>query len=175
MKYCDQYILEFSGLVDGVHQLEYIVKGEFFREFEYDEIVASNMLVQIELNKQPDMLELKFDFSGYVVCGCDRCAEEYNQPVSGNERLIVKFGEETDEATDNVITLPPQEHQVDLSQFIYESIILLLPQRRVHPEDENGKSECNPEIIKKLEELNNHQNNLDPRWDKLKNITLKNK
>ena len=172
MNYLDQYILEFSGLNDGIHQFEYSVDGVFFREFGYDEIGKCSILVQIEMIKQPDMLELKFVFSGYLVCECDRCLEEYNQPISGNERLIVKFGEETDEPSDDIIILPHQEHQINLSQYIFESIVLMLPHRRVHPEDENGKSDCNPEIIKKLNELN-RQKKFDPRWDDLKKITLK--
>jgi uncharacterized protein len=173
MNCLDQYILQFSGLNDGLHQFEYSVNGEFFREFGYHEISDCNMSVQIEVNKRPDMLEMRFVFSGYVVCECDRCLEEYNQPISGNERLVVKFGETTDEAIDDIIVLPSHEHQISLSQYIYESIVLMLPPRRVHPEDENGKSDCDPEIIKKLNELANLKNT-DPRWDDLKNITLKN-
>ncbi len=159
---------------DGVHQLEYSVDGKFFREFDYLEINDCNMLVQIEMNKQPDMLELKFTFSGYVFCDCDRCLEEYKQTVSGNERLVVKFGDEKEDEADDIIILPALEHQINLSQYIYESIVLLLPQRRVHPENKKGHSDCNPEIIKKLEELNNQKKNIDPRWDDLKKITLKN-
>jgi len=174
VNYLDQYILEFSGLSDGIHQFEYTVDGGLFREFGYNEINECSIVVRMEMNKQPDMLELKFTFSGFVVCECGRCLEEYHQPVSGDERLIVKFGEETDEASDEVIILPPLAHQVDLGQYIYESIVLILPQRRVHPEDENGKSDCNPEIIQKLEELKSHKKNIDPRWDDLKKITLKN-
>lgn len=166
-------MIQFSGLADGTHQFEFSVDGLFFREFDYTEISDCKILVQIEMKKQPDMLEMKFTFSGFVVCECDRCLEEYQQPVSGKEQLIVKFGENADEENDEIIVLPPHEHQVDLSKYIYESIVLLLPQRRVHPEDENGKSDCNPEIIKKLNELSN-QKNIDPRWEDLKKLTLKN-
>ncbi len=154
MSYQDRYILEFAGLSDGMHHFEFTVDGNFFREYDYEDIQQCNILVLLDMNKQPDMLELKMNFSGTIVCECDRCLEKYDQPVAGNERLIVKFGDEDTEPADDIIMLPPQENKVDLSQFFYETIILLLPQRRVHPEDENGKSNCNPDIIKKLEELN---------------------
>ncbi|HNW90390.1 MAG TPA: DUF177 domain-containing protein [Bacteroidales bacterium] len=174
VNYLDQYILDFSGLEDGTHHFEYAVGMELFREYDFREINDCNMLVHIEMNKQPDMLELKFAFSGYVLCECDRCLEEYKQPLSGNERLLVKFGDKTDEPDDNIMIVPVQEHQINLSQFIYESIVLMLPVRKVHPEDKNGKSDCNPEVIKKLKELNHQKKNNDPRWDELKKITLKN-
>lgn len=174
MSYQDRYILEFAGLSDGMHHYEFTVDGRFFHECGYEDIQQCNILVLLDMNKQPDMLELKINFSGTVVCECDRCLEEYDQPVAGDERLIVKFGMENTEPAEDIIILPPQENQVDLSQFFYETIILLLPQRRVHPEDENGKNNCNPDIIKKLEELNQQQKNSDPRWDELKKITFKN-
>ena len=173
VNYLNQYVIQFSGLSDGLHSFEYEVSGLLFRDFEYNEISDCNVCVKIEMNKQPDMLEMKFMFSGFVVLECDRCLEEYNQPISGKERLIIKFGIKTDEEIDEVMVLPPHEHQIDLSKYIFESIVLILPQRRVHFEDENGKSDCNPEIIKKLNELNN-QKNIDPRWDDLKKLTLKN-
>lgn len=174
MSYQDRYILEFAGLSDGMHHYEFTIDGRFFHECGYEDIQQCNILVLLDMNKQPDMLELKINFSGTVVCECDRCLEEYDQPVAGDERLIVKFGIENTEPAEGIIMLPPQENQVDLSQFFYETIILLLPQRRVHPEDENGKSNCNPDIINKLEELNQQQKNNDPRWDELKKITFKN-
>jgi uncharacterized protein len=165
--------LQFSGLSDGLHHFDYTIDGAFFKEFEYNEFEECDITVSVELNKQPGMLELKFTFSGYVVCECDRCLENYKQPVSGNERLVVKFGDDSGEPTDDMIVLPQHEHKIDLSQYILESIILLLPTRRVHSEDENGNSDCNPEIIKKLNELEKPKNT-DPRWDDLKKLTSKN-
>jgi len=173
VNYLDQYILQFSGLGDGLHQFEYSVNGTFFHEFAYEEISDCDVHVRVDMSKQPEMLELKFTFSGYVVCACDRCMENYKQEVSGHERLVVKFGEQTDETSDDMIILPHHENEINLGQYIYESIVLLLPQRRVHPEDENGKSDCNPEIIKRLDDLS-QQKNTDPRWDDLKKLTLKN-
>ncbi len=173
MSYLDQYNLVFSGLSDGIHQFEYSVTGDFFRELDYQEINNCNILVRVELSKMAGILELKFGFTGYIVCECDRCLEEYDQPVSGNERLIIKFGSEDDEVTDDIIILPAHENRINLSQYIYESIVLILPQRRVHPEDDDGNSKCNPEILKKLNDLANHKS-IDPRWDELKKLTLKN-
>ena len=173
MNYLDQFIVQFSGLADGKHQFEFDVKGGFFHQFEFSEINQCEINVQMEMYKMPDMLEMNFNFDGFVICECDRCLEEFKQPVSGDERLIAKFGDESEEGTEEIIVLSSTEHQIDLSKFIYESIILLLPQRKVHPEDENGNSECNPEIIKKLNDLNNTKNS-DPRWENLKKLTSNN-
>jgi hypothetical protein len=48
--------------------------------------------------------------------------------------------------------------------------------QRIHPTDKKGKSKCNPEMIRKLEELKAQKENrsaeIDERWEKLKNIQL---
>ena len=89
--------------------------------------------------------------------------------MAGEKKLIVKFGNETYEETDEILIIPETDYQIDLYHYVYEYINLLLPVKKVHPEDSNGNSTCNAEVIKKLEELEN-QNPTDPRWNELKKL-----
>ena len=62
-------------------------------------------------------------------------------------------------------------HQIQVAQFIYEMIVLSLPQKKVHPGIENGSLKS--EIVEKLEALRpkkNFKEKTDPRWDKLKDL-----
>lgn len=116
------------------------------------------------------MLELDISFSGNVELECDVCTGLYAQPIRGEERLIVKFGEESYDETDEIIVLHPGEYEINIAQPLYEFIHLALPARRVHPE-----GECDPEVLKKLEELNSgeeEKDDTDPRWDALKGLNL---
>jgi len=56
---------------------------------------------------------------------------------------------------------------LDLSQYLYESLIVSLPIKKVHPDNE-----CNKEMIKRLNpsKTKKTKNDSDPRWDALKNI-----
>ena len=58
--------------------------------------------------------------------------------------------------------------------FIYETICLALPHRIVHPDDENGNSTCNPEVLKKLESMSQTEKpqEIDERWAALKDLKL---
>ena len=76
------------------------------------------------------------------------------------------------EENDEIVVIPEHDYEIDLSQYLYEYINLILPYRKVHGEDENGNSLCNPDIIKKIEE-HTEEEATDPRWDALKK--LKNK
>jgi uncharacterized metal-binding protein YceD (DUF177 family) len=61
---------------------------------------------------------------------------------------------------------------------MYEYIVLSLPVQRIHPDDENGRSGCDPDMLEKLKALTakelNLENQADPRWDALKGIIEKN-
>ena len=46
--------------------------------------------------------------------------------------------------------LSPNETELPLGQYIYESISLSLPYRKIHPEDANGNSLCNPDMLSRF-------------------------
>jgi uncharacterized protein len=167
------FVLEFEGLEEGIHSYEFIVDDKFFKEFELSEISEGKVTVDLQLDKQSTMMVLDFAINGCVTCVCDRCLQEYPENISGNEQIIVKFSEDKSEDSDDIKVLSPNDHRIDISQDIYEFITLMLPYKKVHQLDKNGKSTCDPEIIKILENLN-VQNNIDPRWEELKKITTKN-
>ena len=60
---------------------------------------------------------------------------------------------------------------IDVSNIIFETIVLETPQKRVHPGIEDGSLKS--EILDKLEHLKPKEmflNKKDPRWDKLKEL-----
>jgi uncharacterized metal-binding protein YceD (DUF177 family) len=120
------------------------------------------------------MMVLEFEIGGTLKVICDRCTGEFDYPLQGNYRLIVKVGgHESGDEDDDIITVAANEHELDLSQYLYEYIMLSLPIRRVHPENEKGESTCDQEVLKKIEaHITDSEDTTDPRWDKLKNIKL---
>ncbi len=167
------YIIQFSGLSEGMHSFEFVVDDTFFKAFEYSEITDGKVKVAMQLDKQTTMMIMEFAINGYITCVCDRCLEDYQQEIAGNERIIVKFSDDKSEESDEIKVISPAAFEIDISQDVYEFINLLLPIKRVHPEDKKGKSSCNPEIIKILNKLN-AQKKIDPRWEELKKISFKN-
>ncbi len=160
--------MHFSGLGLGLHNYQYKISSDFFASFGNTEIEQGTIDVELSLDKQERMMVLDFELKGSINVMCDRCLDNFDFPIDGNERLIVKFGEAFEEENEDVVVLPEHEHQIDLSSYLYEFIILLLPIRMVHPEDENGNSDCNPEIIQKIKNLSEPEP--DPRWGSLKDL-----
>ena len=173
MKSLEQFIIPFSGLKVGFHRFDFKVDRAFFEAFEFGEIRSGSVGIVLALEKKERMLVFDFSLSGTVDLPCDRCGEMMDIPVKGEERLIVKLGEAYRDEGEEVIIIPETDKQFDVSRFLYEVLHLMIPAKRVHPES-GGRSTCNPEILKKLEELSGHHEP-DPRWEALKKLKANHK
>jgi len=146
----DAYNLKFKGLSTGIHHYEYTVDDDFFAAFENSEVTQGDVDVQVDVKKQPSMLSLDFSMTGGVDVACDRCVEEFRIPVDYTGTLLVKFTEDPPESDGDVLWLHPVETEVNLAQYIYESILLSLPYQRIHPLDEQGNPTCDPEMLSRF-------------------------
>jgi uncharacterized metal-binding protein YceD (DUF177 family) len=168
----DQYQIAFTGLNSGTHTFDFQVGDKFFEQVEDAEITGGQVAVMVTMVKEERMMDLHLEINGKVSVPCDRCNELIDVEVNGHERLIIKLGDRYFEESEDVQVIPDTAHKFDLSPFLYEYIHLLLPIRRVHPEDEEGNSQCDPEIMKKLKELS-ESHIQDPRWDALNQLKEK--
>jgi uncharacterized metal-binding protein YceD (DUF177 family) len=173
MKVNKEFLIPFAGLKLGKHQFEFEIKKAFFDDFNFDEYNDVNIKVDLVLEKKSTMLELTFKSKGTVNVPCDLTNEDFDLPVKGKLGLIVKFGDEYNDENDEMLVLPHGEHQVDVSQYIYEMIVLSVPSKRVHPGIKDGT--IAPEILQRLNELapkeeHKEEDNTDPRWDSLKKL-----
>jgi len=172
--YLADFVIPFMGLSLGNHTFDFEVNNAFFEHFEYSEIKKGKVSIEVILERQERMLIFGFKIQGSVEVTCDRCLDVFDHPVSGREQLIVKFGHERLEESDDVLMIPHTDYQIDLAPLIYEYINLLLPIRHVHPMNENGEYACDPEVTKFITETPEHENT-DPRWEVLKGLTGKEK
>lgn len=169
MNYFREFLLPLSGLSAGVHTYRFEIGREFFAHTPDSEVSDGSVQVDLTLHKQEGMLNFEFAIKGTLLVPCDRCLDDYMQPIEGNYRLIIKYGDHFEEESDEVIILPLDQHQFDISALLYEYLVLLLPIKRVHPDKENGDPDCNAEVLKKLGQ-HLTPSEPDPRWDILKKL-----
>ena len=177
MNYLDKFKISFGNLPKGEHEFEFEIDDKFFEQFANEPVKHGFLDVLVTVNKQETMLLLDFTMEGTVEIHCDRCGEPMELELTGYNELTVKFGPQPGEESEDVLVISTKEHELNVAQFIYEYITLLIPMRNVHEEDENGDSACNPETLKKLEQLlhkeeEEAEKEADPRWDMLKKINL---
>ncbi len=169
------FVIPFSGLAFGYHQYELNADDKFFEALEFSEVKKGVVQVSIELEKQERFLVLDFNIEGNVTVPCDRCLDDLDCSISGQNKLIVKFGDEAGEESEDVIIIPRTDYQIDVSHLVYEYIILMLPAQRMHQEDEDGNLMCDPEVLARLEKPSVNEDDergSDPRWDALKGLNF---
>ena len=164
-----EYNIQFVGLEPGNHIFEFEVNDSFFEHFEYSLIQHVEVHVRVDLEKSERMMIFTINLEGNVMVPCDRCKHDVSLPVSDTQQLIVKLGAEYGEESEDVVIIPETEYKFDLSTYIYEFIHLSLPARLLHPDDENGNSTCDPEMLRLLDNLAPAES-VDPRWEALKNL-----
>lgn len=166
-KFIQYFDIQFSGLKPGTHEYAFEIGKTFFDAFDYPEIQDADLQVKVLLDKRSTMLVLDYELSGWIDAECARCTERYKQAIGGNYQLLVKFGEEEFDNTDDILVLPHGEHTVNVAKSMYEFILLSVPPRLVHPE-----GECDKEMIKKLESLKPKAEEMpeDPRWEALRKL-----
>ncbi|WP_068595819.1 YceD family protein [Vaginella massiliensis] len=183
------YNIIFSGLPLGKTEFDYEITQAFFDLFQFDQDFSQpKVSVSIELEKRSTMLELFIKLKGTVNLICDLSNEEFEQKIEHSSRLIVKFGDEFDDADDEIWVIPREEYQLNVAQLIYELILLSIPTKRIHPDVLTGDSGSevlrllNQYMVEEVDEddiedsvtdtddEDDDDGDIDPRWAKLKDL-----
>lgn len=164
------YILPIAGLSIGCHNFEYKIDDSFFEKLEFSEVKKGLVKVNLNVEKKENNYIFTFEFKGNVRVVCDRCNDEYDQVINNKAVIFLKYGVEYKEESDDIIIIPKEQGEFDVSSLIYEYIILSLPIHKVHPDI----SQCNQDVIKYLEKHKKRENKMiNAHWKCLEE--LKNK
>lgn len=171
MSILSHYNIAFKGLSLGKHVFEFVIDDKFLKEFDGGVVEEGSVNVRVTLEKQSSLMTFWFDIKGTVRVQCDRCLEMYDQPVQSKERVFVRLGERENVEGDDLIWVSTNDYQFNIAQLIYEFICLAVPYKKVHPDDENGNSTCDPEMIEKLNKYIVREDEVEnPVWKDLKKL-----
>lgn len=171
MEKSDPFKVKFSGLKIGKHDLELKADDAFFEKHGYGQDHRGEVNVALTLEKRATMLVLDLHLSGSLMEECDRCAVRYSQPIDGTHRIYVKFGETDEEPSDELIVIPHEAFEIDLSQTVHDFVQLDSPIRKV-PCEETGNTEmCDSEVLRILEQQeSDKEQEGNPMWEALQGL-----
>jgi uncharacterized metal-binding protein YceD (DUF177 family) len=170
-------MIEFPKLRAGANQFEFKVDEKFLSDYEYSPVKQADVYIKLNLFKTENMLDLDFMLSGTANVVCDTCLAAVDMPISLIFKLVIKFSDSENLADDEIIYLNRGEHEYDLKQFLYESLIVAIPSKKSCDEVPEPKP-CNKDVLAKIGLVTNveeaeeesGEKDTDPRWDKLKDI-----
>lgn len=177
------YNIDIYKLANRAYQYQYHIDQEFFKNFENSLVERGDLQAEVRLDKQENLIGLSFYIAGTVELECDRSLEKFDYPVKIDEKLLFQYGPEEQELTEEIVIITRNTQNINVAQYIYEFIGLAIPMKKLHPKyegDDNPLTEG--EIVytsehRGAEEGNNRSSedstvddNIDPRWNVLKNL-----
>ncbi len=170
--------IAFVGLKPGVHEFNYEVDDKFFAELENREFTNCHAQVKLLLDKKSSFMLLKFEVGGKADVACDRCGNKLTMDLWDEFNMLVKLVDNPDEMNaqeedPDVFYISKTESHLHLNDWIFEFVMLSVPQQKACPEEEMGGPGCNTEVLQKLKEMEeearaNHSNELWKGLDKFK-------
>lgn len=99
-------------------------------------------------------MELRMQWDAMIPMECDRCLDEIEVPLKGfNVLRIQRASSAPVEDGEDHLSIGYQEHFVDLSQWVYESVAVMIPYRKIPCELLGDTSVCNTEMLTRLKNI----------------------
>ena len=190
-----QYKIDLKNLPGETATYSYVLDQRFFDAIDHEEVRKGNVEVELTVRRTVDAYEFNFHLVGTIQIPCDRCLDEMNQEIDTKDRLIVKFGEEYSEESDELVIIPEDEGAINIAWYLYEFIVLNIPMKHVHESgkcnkvmtskyrkhqavqvsDDDDDSDDDDLSVDDLSDDNDSSDDLaqqdtDPRWDELKKL-----
>lgn len=171
MNSLNAYSIPLSGLKDGMHQFDYQIDSDFFKQFPETPIAKGVFKVHIDFDKKPTMIDVLIDFQGTMSTPCDRCLVDMQLPIAGQERLLVKYSDDSKEDTE-VVYIPFETADLNIAKYIYEFVCLAIPLIKTH--DLSKDTTCDEKMLDYLDAAEEKESKTqeNPIWDQLKDIKL---
>jgi uncharacterized protein len=99
---------------------------------------------------------------------CDRCLKSYDFPIEQDFEVIYT-SEEMVDRDDHIMYLPPQDVEINLKPYVYDTILLNFPFKKVCSEDCKGLcAGCGVNLNEST--CTCSKDKIDPRWESLKEL-----
>lgn len=163
--------INIAGLSNNEHEFAFTVDDAFFSQFEQSLVEKGMLDATVTLEKSSTMITAQFSIKGSVQLTCDRSLDVYDHPVETTHTIVFKYAEEPKEVNDEIVQIGYDQDKLNVAQYIYEFIGLLIPYKKLHPkyQDEIDNDEYPGETFPiYIEEKESGSGEMDPRWQQLK-------
>jgi len=178
MRRKSEFLIEFEGLKYGAHLYEWEIGTEFFEQYGEVDAQQPSFRVHMELFKDTVMMVLKLRIEGTGQYDCDLCLNPLLRRFSLEHSLVVKPGGDEEDADDDILVLPKNAYELDMSDVIYQLIKVAEPVKRSCDTAE-PLAECEKEFMQQYlateveeqpaaEEEAEDEPEADPRWEALR-------
>lgn len=140
-----RYVIDAQTVQQNDFEFDLQVGMELFEAMEMTEISAVDFKLSVSGHKEASNRSvIELTGTGTVVTPCDRCLDDVTLDVDVEAEMTLLFGDEAKAFDGEQVTLQRGD-ELNIAQFVYDSIMLALPMIRAHKE-----GECNPDMIARI-------------------------
>lgn len=183
------YKLPLKSLGTGTHEFEYHLDKQFFANMESSDVHDADLAVHLTVKYNGDFYDLDFHVSGEVVLICDRCLDDLHYPIDTTYHIIVKYGEDYNDDSDEILEIPESDNTLNVAYMLYDTVELAIPIKHVHPLGKCNRAmstllkkhrahtpgdpdaELEDELLDGIDDADTGEAQAtDPRWDALRGL-----
>lgn len=140
-----RYVIDAQTVQQSDFEFELQVGMELFEAMEMTEISAADFKLSVSGHKEAsNRTVIELSGEGTAVTACDRCLDDVTLDVDVEAAMTILFGDEAKAFDGEQVTLQRGD-ELNIAQFVYDSIMLDLPIVRVHDIED-----CNPDMIARI-------------------------
>lgn len=181
--------LMLKSMPEGSHSFDYHLDKLFFANMESPDIRDANLDVKLTVVYRSNVYDLTFDITGTITLLCDRCLDELLWDVKTGYHIMVKYGEDYNDDSDELLVIPESDNYLNVAYMIYDTVALTIPPRHVHPQGKCNRAmsallkkhratspddedaDLENELIDEIDDIDNQPSTpVDPRWEGLKQL-----
>jgi len=165
--------IKVSNLANG--RFDFNFNGKVI-DLEIPEPYIGNYNTNVVLDKFENQIIIDVETKIAANLICDRCAADFQSVINSKYKIVylfqTNFNESVDEKED-IVYLHPDTDKIELSSDVRDFAILAVPMKRLC--SENCKGLC-PRCGKNLNDgsCNCDEKIIDPRWESLQKLRIKN-
>ncbi len=171
---------------EGTELFNYHLSEQFFANMESNDVRGASLDVKLTATHRGEAYDLTFAITGDVTLLCDRCLDDLVFPIEASYHIIVKYGDDYNDESDELLEIPESDNYLNVAYMIYDTVMLAIPIKHVHPLGKCNRAmsailkkhrarpideddDVDGELIDVVDEIGNNQPT-DPRWDALKKL-----
>ena len=165
--------IKVSNLANGRYDFDFVGNVS---DLDITDPYVGNYKTNVVLNKFDNQIILDVETGIPANLICDRCAREFNSTILSNFKLVYLFRAhytETEGDSEDIKYLHPDTDKIELNADIRDFAILAVPMKQLC--SDYCKGLC-PKCGKNLNDgpCNCKVENIDPRWESLQQLKIKN-
>lgn len=185
------FMLPLKGLSIGTHEFGYHLGKQFFADMESQDVRDADLNVAVTVKYDGELYTMDFAITGELTLICDRCLDELHWPIEASYKITVKYGDDYNDDSDEVLEIPVGDASLNVSYMIYDTVALAIPIKHVHPAGKCNRAmsailkkhrarpgdedaDLENELLDEMDDLADSEPNepaTDPRWDALRKLS----